>query len=312
MSIKFIIKLFIISTFFFLFSCSGYFNMDNSDEAGGDLSLALADGSGYLSTDNYNEITPFLYRNPDNGKAYLFFASDRDGTYDIYYAEMNSEGKFSKPIKMDTNYINTSGDEFSPVVFKAMSGEFTYTYISFVRRTPAAGSKVYNCQIDPLNFNSVGESSDIGFSASSISLLNKNDVGPSLLISDGNTYFRKYEWDSIYGSWNYAETTIDFDSSPIYGVDGFSFGMYDYEHSFIINVMVENKYRLYGGYYCIEPLTNYLYPIKEYSSPYNDKDPCIDLKTMKVYFASDRYGKGNYDLYRYNILTFDKVMQLPK
>ena len=312
MQVRFFMKTFFLASILLsLFYCSGYFNMNNSDEADGDLSLALADGSGYLSTDNYNEITPFLYRNPDNGKAYLFFASDRDGNYDIYYAEMDDKGKFSKPTKMDAN-INTTNDETSPVVFKAVSSGASFTtntYVSLIKLTLGAGKQVYTYQIDSLNFTNISSVDCSNIQAANIGLLDKTNVGPYLLVTTNGTNFSEYYWDEYGHGWTFYSSR-DFSSDlPILSVDGFS---YDYEHSFIINVMVENKYRLYGGYYCIEPLTNYLYPIKEYSSPYNDKDPCIDLATMKVYFASDRYGKGNYDLYRYNILTFDEVMQLPK
>jgi len=316
MQVRFFMKTFFLASILLsLFYCSGYFNMDNSDEADGDLSLALADGSGYLSTDNYNEITPFLYRNPDNGKAYLFFASDRDGNYDIYYAEMDNKGKFSKPTKMDAN-INTTNDETSPVVFKALAFTNTNTYVTFIRIQPpgAGGTFVYTRKIDPFNFTNLSASASSLSASSNVGLLNKNSLTPTLLRTTNGNDFYQNEWDTISGEWQIEPTSRDFNSTlPIYGIDGFytNFFLAD-GFGFIFTTIISGKYRLYGGFISDEMSTNYAYSVSEYISSYNDKDPCIDLATMKVYFASDRYGKGNYDLYRYNILTFDEVMQLPK
>ena len=49
-------------------------------------------------------------------------------------------------------------------------------------------------------------------------------------------------------------------------------------------------------------------PVYVYSSYSEDFTPFIDTETFKVYFASDRYGFGNYDLYRYNYVTYDLTM----
>lgn len=60
-----------------LASCSAFFD-DGKRNAGSPALQPLAiSGGGYLSTDNYNEITPFLYR--DSGRAWLFFSSVRFG-----------------------------------------------------------------------------------------------------------------------------------------------------------------------------------------------------------------------------------------
>ena len=89
-------------------SCSGFLDQEKIDRDGiGINALALSDGSGYISTDEFNEITPFIFKNTNNGKKYLFFSSDRGGSYDIYYAEMDTDGKFSHPVKMDSN-VNTT------------------------------------------------------------------------------------------------------------------------------------------------------------------------------------------------------------
>lgn len=306
MQARLFVKIFFLSTILLsLFYCSGYFNMSNPDEADGDLSLALSDGSGYLSTDKYNEITPFLYRNPDNGRAYLFFASDRDGSYDIYYAEMDNKGRFSKPIKMDTN-INTAYDETSPVVFTASDSENTNTYISFIiDRSPGAGIMIYTYQIDPKDFSTLGTSSSLGVTVSNIGLFNKTNVNPYLLISAEGTNFYLHYWGDAEGNWSSEGDGGSF-TLPISKVDGFEINTPSWEQIFIFSAKASGKYQLYGG--TITYVSSFSYSISRYISTYNDKDPCIDLETMKVYFASDRYGKGNYDLYRYNIITFDKVM----
>jgi len=49
----------------------------------------------------------------------------------------------------------------------------------------------------------------------------------------------------------------------------------------------------------------------DYNSIFNDITPFIDQDGgFKVYFASDRYGKGNFDLYRYNTYTFNKLPEV--
>ncbi|NPV02002.1 MAG: hypothetical protein HPY53_11540 [Brevinematales bacterium] len=48
-----------------------------------------------------------------------------------------------------------------------------------------------------------------------------------------------------------------------------------------------------------------------YKSKFNDISPFIDKEGgFKLYFASDRNGKGNYDLYRYNIYTFNTLPEV--
>src|SRR5271157_4151878 len=79
-----------------LYSCSGFLshngtNSGKSSQQAEKLNLAM-EGGGYLSSDTANDITPFMFRN--GGNTYIFFASDRGGSLAVYYAQMDSAGKF--------------------------------------------------------------------------------------------------------------------------------------------------------------------------------------------------------------------------
>ncbi|MGA2142486.1 MAG: hypothetical protein ABSG94_08680 [Brevinematales bacterium] len=97
--------------------CSGYFTDNGPVQQAGMLRLAM-EGGGYLSSDTANDITPFLFRDRASGNNYLFFASDRGGTYALYYAQMDPAGNFFNLTKMDPVINQPGTTNFSPVVFQ--------------------------------------------------------------------------------------------------------------------------------------------------------------------------------------------------
>jgi hypothetical protein len=298
---------FVLVSFLFLAlaSCSGYFYSDHSADSGEKVNKLALTGGGYISTDDYNEITPFLYREGD--RAWLFFASDRGGNYDIYYAEMDSEGKFSAPVKM-TNTINSSSNEISPVVYKALIPS-TNTYISFIR-IGGNFTNVFTAQLNTTNMIIIGNPSTFStLNVGRISILNKTNVTSSLQAATENNTWQNYAWNSSVG-WYLPNTSDISADKPIYSVDGYSGSNDQWVNFYIFDVLDSGRHQLYGGDINNiggSVVTNFS-PIFLYSSDFNDQDPCIDLETMKVYFSSDRYGLGNFDLYRYNILTYDTVV----
>jgi hypothetical protein len=299
----------------FLSACSGYFAGEDSKNSKDGVNKLALSGGGYLSTDDYNEITPFLYR--DGGKAWLFFASDRGGNYDIYYAEMDSEGKFNAPVKLDTN-LNTTNHEYSPVVFQSYrNGDAptgTNCFISFIRIEFGGASTNIRTFLVSNTFNvySMGMGADPTMAnAKSIALLSKTNHMPGLLISIDSTNLLQSTWNtnafSTSPCWNSPSSMLIGSTTSVLGIDGYHIGTTSWTNIYIYDVLFEGKRTLFKGFVASAPATNFQ-QILEYASDFNDAQPCLDLITMKVYFSSDRYGKGNYDLYRYNTLTFDKAM----
>lgn len=297
--------------FFILFlslACSAFMGQGNLTP--GLSLLPVLDGS-YLSSDKANEITPFYYYDTNGGKNCLFFSSDRDGSYDLYYAEMNEDGSFKDPVKMDSN-INTSADEFSPVLyygpFSMMAGGHRQ-FVSFLRKTAGQTNMMVVMLGSNYTFGTLYPSiSNVTFSR--IALFNQTNIdGSPLLIAcagQSNWYLRSWG----LGAWDSLVMTNKFIPSvkPIYAMNGYleewSVGANQYTNYFIFESDNSGKRQLFLGKIGFGALTN-VSAIPLYASGYNDREPDIDLKTMKVYFSSDR--RGTYDLYRYNIATFDKV-----
>ncbi len=294
-----------------LVSCSGYFlnNNNHSIESQTEkLSLAMADGSGYLSTDQYNEITPFVFRDQNSGKTYLFYASDKDGSYDIYYAEMNSEGKFFAPVKMGPS-INTSvSNEFSPVVFQSSASGSLKTYISFIMESNKISSIITYTLDNNLNFSGSTSAVPSGpYNPTHISLFKDSQGKIYLITADGlANYYRFIFNDSSGVVWNLdygSDTAMSANSISGYMIKGAVFT----NNIMVYDTVTNGKHQLRGeafmqaGYKLFVP-----FEISAYSSSANDAYPFVDAEGgYKVYFASDRYGKGNYDLYRYNTKTFE-------
>lgn len=300
------------------FSCSGFF--DNGRDTDNDINLsplAMADYNGYLSTVNYNEITPFLYRDTNSGRAWLFFSSDRDGNYNIYCAEMNSDGKFFN-LKKLTNAINTSANEISPVIFTNYVGN-TYTYLSlYISYIQISNYKtnIYTALLDD-NFNIKSEPY-LSFStnATHISILNKNEFAPYMLVSLGTNFILRAYFD-YYTTTNWSSFSSNFTyygSASIYGADGFYAPEPFYGRLYLLDCAQSPQYSWYygaiwntNGEYTAR-LTNFT-KIPSYACEYDEGWPCVDLLNYKVYFSSKRHGKGNWDLYRYNLNTLTNNIQ---
>jgi len=104
-------KMLIVSVFSsILMSCGLLFTTSNTPVN----TLQLSDGT-YLSTDEYNEITPFAFHDT-TGISYLFFSSDRSNSYDIYYSIINPDGTFGKAVMLPSPVNQTNSDEMYPVV----------------------------------------------------------------------------------------------------------------------------------------------------------------------------------------------------
>jgi hypothetical protein len=292
----------LLSAFFlaiFITACSGYFNNDASKDVDGGMNKLALSGGGYLSTDQYNEITPFLYRDASSGKTWLFFSSDRGGNYDIYYAEMDSEGRFTLLKMMDTN-INSSSNEIASVVFKAVSAgaPITNLYISFIRYSSLGSTNILTYSLDS-NFNTLSFiPPNIITNATSLGMMDN-----FLLIMCGNNFILKYMNVATGGFQWGAYSSINV-GSGIDSANGYKDGLFE----FYILCRANNRFSGLSYF----PQTNGIKPfnVDSYASESMDKYPYIDFSgNYKVYFASDRYGKGNFDLYRYNTLTFDKVVK---
>ncbi len=300
-------------------SCAGYFDAAGERDAGrGVQTLALADGSGYISTDNHNEITPYLYRDTNSGRAWLFFASDRDGNYDIYYAEMFPDGKFARPVKMDTVVNSSDFHEYSPAVFFAQYNESSYGHFMVLIRSDSSSTNVLTFSLNP-DFSVIGEQGTLdGVGDARVSLKGRLTLVPTLLRAVGEAYWEEWEWNAASsGDWMYMNScTLSNMVAPVFSVDGFmtELGVESWVDWFIISVKVGGSFQIYAGAEWSYPSGgeghNY-FPVPFYTSSFNDKDPFVDVTDFRVYFASDRYRKNNYDLYRYNILTYDKYAALP-
>jgi len=310
-----IIKIFlIIAGISSIFGCSGYlsYNTDNLSQYD-DVSLMM-EGGGYLSSSAANDITPFLFRDKNTGNAYLFFASDRGsatGAYSIYYAQMDSSGKFYNLNKMNSGINQPGTTNYSPVLFQS-GGNNYITYVSYVNST-TVNVKTYG-----INQSFITNSS-ITFPTSSITDFTQISV---FTAADGTVYFIGVEGTDINGEKNiweyYLSTSTGFWVSTnnitlsifLYSSAGFQTTSGSAQNLYILyDTISGSKHQLLGLVYVINGATTNQtqFPIPSYSSSANDADPCIDIAGgYKVYFSSDRYGNGYYNLYRYNVQTFDK------
>lgn len=301
----------------FLASCAGYFDAENADRTGKTVQPLAIAGGGYLSSDTHNEITPFVFRDPYSGRNWIFYSSDIDGSYDIFYAELFSDGKFSNPIKM-TNLLCSSSNEISPVLFYYYLSNpmITNLYISFIRiSTTGSSTNIMTWCIDSY-FNTTTNVSEDSFSnnAKHIGLLSNpsdNVFYGFLLISENTSNlitFSKGSMNSdtfMWGGMSY-DTNVFKLSNLCYAANGF----YEPVSENFYYIFQNSSSQLWGG-----SVTNFgnvtnFFSIPLYASSYHDRDPFIDYGDLfwPVYFSSDRYGRGNFDLYRYNSMTFKKVI----
>jgi hypothetical protein len=282
--------------------------------------LALSDG-GYLSTDEFNEITPFVFRDT-NGIAYLFFSSDRAGSYDIYYSIMNTDGTFEQPVMM-TNLINgANSDEIYPVVYiESPFYKIAFLSISsnttnlFAVRTSVSLLKDYEL----IGKNILTNITGLGL------IENESGAFPLMTINKSSTInFMILDPDGFVV--NQSTNLL----TSCYSANGFAIPVQNgYSDVFIKTVKTGIKFQLAAEMlsktsitltqtlppFIVTNITNIstLIPttvsVDAYLSKFNDISPFVDTKDdYKVYFASDRYSgdshKGDYDLYRYNVTTF--------
>lgn len=325
----------------FLTACSGYIiNKDASEKSGGGSynRLGLV-GGGYLSTDNFNEISPFLYRDQQTGNIWLFFSSDRDGgKYRIFFAKMAPDGNFYPPQEMSSN-INVPGtDQTYPLVFQAYYYDANYNYYTniFITFLSKANSNFnINTFMLDSSMSDISNSGTIGLltPATGIGLIPDLSYQEDLLLYDGSAnptgyYLNNYisiSW-SVSGGYQFRKPAASgsgfVDNEDLYmlissgsQLDQGYFGYSDYSYSRSLSSVSKSLANLsksikpagYGGITAPVSYSNDSWDISAYASSYSDRDPFVDNGgSCSVYFASDRYGKGNYDLYRYNENTFDK------
>lgn len=272
------------------FSCAGYFQDDPVIRDKSVQPLAIA-GGGYLSSDTANDVTPFVFR--DGGRAWLFFSSDRDGNYDIYYAELYENGRFSSPVKL-LGQINTPTNEKYPVMTKSNSKY----YLAFIR---GISNVVMEMTGSFLPVSNIGV---ITYAFGNLGLFqhtNTNDtwyvvIEPSIMRMLGTPSFEG-------GAGNNPFIPGGLVCGNLYFENGINF------------MVFESNNRIYWA-------TNYGLDIESFTPPFRiipdyipedssvkDASPFVDVPTKKVYFSSDRKKGNNFDLYRYNNMTFDKVMK---
>jgi hypothetical protein len=292
----------IFGALMFMTSCGLLFTTSEPKEVS---TLALS-GGGYLSTDNHNEISPFLFR-ASSGTNYLFFSSDRAGSYDIYYAIMDKNGNFSAPVKLNSP-INTADDEIYPVFAYTSMG----TRLAFLRVSSTnTNLSVYN--IDLPDLTNIFASGGIKLNATGLGYI-KRSFTSILLILLGNNSILELNFDNSMIENPYTNTNNL--TGNIYALANTKYIIQTNGSAeiFIKDTLVKNKHQLllegtlkidYGTFALI---SNIAINDTIYSSGFNDISPFVDFAGGgKIYFASDRFGKGNYDLYRYNVFTLNAL-----
>ena len=287
-------------------SCGLFFIDGANDQAVSPLALT---GGATLSTDEYNEINPFLVR-MDTGEVYLFFSSDRNGSYDLFASKMDANGDFNTPVRLPSPINGDTSDEVFPVVKQYFPG-FWITYLRVSNNT----TNLVGYIVDTYFVTNVGMAPQIiGVSAKGLGYM-QDPYGSSLLyLTYGNSAVTQYS--EISGSWAYQGAT-NF-SGNILSLNGinvitnsmtgdtvylYAFGNANHQLAASGNIYFYN-----GSIYVNSPFD---ISTSIYKSDFKDISPFIDKEGgFKVYFASDRYGKKKYDLYRYNIYTFNTLPEV--
>jgi hypothetical protein len=300
-----------LSVLVILFSSCGLFFIDGGND-NNISTLALTSG-GYLSTDDYNEKCPFLFRD-STGTNYLFFSSDRQGSYDIYFSVMNPDGTFQDPIRLPSPVNGTNSDELFPIL---RPGTMASYIIAFLRISNNQ-TNLIPYQVDNLALANPQTGVPTSVSGNFTGLgLYKEGFNIYLLLSHGNDSQIEYY---IFNQLDYYLSTNIILSKPVHSINGISIKHtnMDYIDLFIEEVSINGKKQLSAEgifYHNIVGMGFQKVPLAistpDYGSKFNDITPFIDqVGGFKVYFASDRYGNGNYDLYRYNVYTFNKLPEV--
>ncbi len=304
----------------FLASCAGYFDAENADRTGKTVQPLAIAGGGYLSSDTHNEITPFVFRDPNTGRNWLFYSSDKDGTYDIYYSELLSDGMFNQPFKLDYPINTSNSNELSPILFFYNRSGSVELYISFIQKPETHDStNIISWVINSNTFNTNDWLQDT-FPTNAIHIgyeMETNDLiyGGRLIVSfgSGNVVFYKKGIDHTEFRWgivSMGEPRTNYQVMNSVNTSYAANGFYEPVSENYYYIFQNSSSQLWGGAVTsFGDVTNF-FSIPAYASSYHDRDPFIDYGDVSwpVYFSSDRYGRGNFDLYRYNSMTFKKVI----
>ncbi|OHD56024.1 MAG: hypothetical protein A2Y33_11260 [Spirochaetes bacterium GWF1_51_8] len=278
-----------------------------SDKDGQLTPLAVTSG-GYLSSDKDNEITPYLFR-VSPGEAYLLYSSDKNGTYDIFCAKMNADGTFEPPFALPGLVNSPASDEIYPVcVSNIAKSRYTLAYLSILANV----TNLVCVDVMPFTFTFTNSNTAPAINPTGLGSIFMNgqyfmmtSFGAknfSIYNISGDTiqlyYLREFLSNTRYASGNIIENDSTNFDTIIYLKENYLAGktQIEIELAVVTGGFMTNSFILSPGVY---------------ASSYNDSTPSMDFYCgFKLYFASDRYGKGNYDLFRYNIVTPDKMTEL--
>lgn len=320
-------KKLLLAGMLFITGCSFYnVNVSGRPATDGLSPMAIISNQGYLSSDVYNEITPFLYRASDK-TFYLFYSSDKDGTYDIYFARMTHDGLFYPPVKLSANVNTTNGNEFSPIVFNNGGG----IYMTYLKKmydplaSDGSNANLESCELDSsLNYVGKGIGTENNYIHCGLFYYNGSSqlyiMSPSNVLSSSSYFWTSStNWDSIYPKSLNSELSLS-------SAQGFVSNIIFSQTILMVTVSVTNEFtcNLYeakvGGYYHIaiggqiisKMVTNgsVCAVIPEYTEEgFNDRWPFVNFYdgSFDVYFSSDRYGLTNYDLYRQSVIPLNKT-----
>lgn len=307
--------LFLVLTVSVLISaCSGYFSQSGDSESLQADLLAIENRGGYLSGPS-NDITPFLYRDTNGQNPVLFFSSDRDGSYDIYYARMNPDGTFQNPVKM-TNISSDGTNQYCPRIYIAEDYYTTQRYlkISFINQISTNSEVITYTLSSSMQTSSPGSPHDPFSELTSIDLEGTNTV-PDMIFSfaDGRTNLDNLYYEDQWGTWT-AVGTLYIPAPGIYSLYAVSgVGVNWTSQFYLLESDFEGRRQFFLNYAYVRSMPvayeRRLYRIPEFASSYNDRWPYVDLGGYgQVYFCSDRGINGDYDLFRYNEQNFPAVI----
>ncbi|OHD56028.1 MAG: hypothetical protein A2Y33_11280 [Spirochaetes bacterium GWF1_51_8] len=293
-----------------LLSSCGLFFVDGTQ--GASLTPLATVSGNYLSTDNHNEISPFLARMSD-GTAYLFFASDRNGTYDIFAAKMGEDGIFEDPVMVPAPVSTPGYDELYPVVFQYG----TSLRLTVMRILNSSNTNLFAYEIGTNTYlTNTTYLQTFAVTGTGMGMYYGSNSGFFLTVSHGTSSVSYYE---LFNSdWTPMGTKTL--TGNIYSMSGVNINN-NYNSNFNSYDLIVNETSSGGKkqltpeassiFYVLGVYQNSSIPVSSgfYASAYNDISPMIDHQGgFKVYFASDR--KGTYDLYRYNIHTFNNIPEV--
>ncbi len=301
-----------------LSNCSGYITFDNDTDVSAQK-LAVIEG-GTLSLKGSDQISPFLFRDTNFSNPVLFYASDQNGNFDIFYSLMDeTTGQFHTPHPLG-NIVNSGAQETHPYVFWYYD-YFNFTnklFISFIRND-STNKILMTVALDSVFSNKFLQQGITNSGISGIVTINQaNGMAGQLAVNFSNGYSTNFQFDLYPPSigWSYPSVKY-FGSQYVTGGSGLKQSVEGTAEFYLLNTEILGKNQLllyeYLDFYGLSSnyvVTNEFVP-PQYSSIFKDKDPFVDFidpntnYTVKVYFSSDR--QGDFDLYRYNEYTYNVV-----